>query len=237
MTCRAATHAARAALTRMSYVIERVMAPTAGHPGEIRARRNTGWSTGDAGNSYGVAVRISCDDNGSIFEAATEEPLAQRIAFKRELPAEIDRAASRRTTRPRSQKRQAATELEVEIRPLTGAAARKQIGAIPESVGIMPVHVRVTNRSKFTYRFAGERLRMMTEERVRQQPLGIDEVAAALAPEWADYARRQLMTDGEIPPGAIVEGYLFVPNATYRRAKVVLIETESQEAEGFSVEF
>lgn len=237
MTCRAATRAARTALKRMSYAIESVATATPDRPGEIRAHRNTGWYTGDAGDSYGVAVRITCDDNGSVFKAATEEPLSQRIAFKRDLPGEIDRAVSRRTTRPRPRTQQPAAELEVEIRPLTGAAARKQIGAAPETVGIMPVHVRVTNRSTLTYRFSGERLRMTTEERVRQQPLAMDEVAAALAPEWADNARRQLMPDGEIPPGATVEGYLFVPNAAYRRAKVVLIETESEEAEGFSVEF
>ncbi len=238
LTCRAATRAARAALKRMSYGIEQVTPPEPGRPGEIRGYRRTGSIVGDSGDSYRVAIRIECDDQGSVFSAATEEPLSARLAFTRDLPGEIDRAASRGKPRRPAERASAETaKLQVSIEPLRGASARAQIGANPESVGVMPVHVRIVNRSQLTYRFTLDRLQLITEERTRHAPIAIDEVAAAVAPEWADHVRQHQIGETAIAPGDTLEGYLYVPPAAYRKAKVVLIDTASEEAEGFSVEF
>ena len=238
MTCRAATRAAKAAIKRLGYVIESVVAPSPGNPGEVRALRRTGWYTGDAGSkSYAVAVRITCSDSGSLFEGATEEGFGDRMAFARDLPGEIDRAASRKVSRPRSPVQQPTAELQLILRPLGNSEASAHLGGSPQTIGITPVHIRIANQSEQTYRFATDRLTMMTEERKRQRPIAIAKVLRRTPPEFATRIRESHMDEGSIGPGTVVEGYIYVPTAAYRRAKVVLIDTESEEAEGFSVEF
>ncbi len=237
MTCRGATAAARAALKRMGYGVDTVLPPSPGLIGEIRAVRHTGWYTGEVGATYGVAVRLTCDDRGSVIEAATEEPLQKRLAFRRDFPTEIERAVTTRVRQPRIESRQPLAMLRVSIKPLSGGDAVEQIGGAPEILGVTPVRVAITNRTDLHYRFKVRRLQLVTEEGNRVRPLAIEQVLSKLPPEWRDHARSEQMIDGDIAPGARVSGHVFVPPAAYRRAKVVLIEAESEEAEGFSVEF
>ncbi len=236
-TCRTATKVARATLKRMGYDVQSVVPATAERAGEVRALRHTGWYTGDPGDSYGVAVRITCNDTGAVLEAATEEPLAGRMAFKRDFPTELEKAAARRIRRPRVAARQPLAKLRVSIEPLRGGAAAAVLGASPQEVGLTPLHVRIVNDSTSTYRFDASRLRLRKEGGGSTRPLSLAEVEGRLADEWRSHAREKWVNDGTISPGTTVEGYLYVPAAAYRRAKVSLIEAESEEAEGFSVEF
>jgi hypothetical protein len=236
MTCRAATKATRAALKRMGYSVESVTTPSPGVLGEIRALRHGGWSTGEPGDAYQVAARLICDDRGSIIEAATEEGFAARRALERDLPLAVDAATTARTNRPAPTARRAA-KLRLAVEPLRGAAAAQVVGGAPEIVGVTPVRIRVDNQTETLYRLQARRVKLVTQEGRSNEPLDIDEVAAALAPEWQAVARERQLGDVDVAPGTAVSGYVFVPAAAYRRAKVVLIEAESEEAEGFSVEF
>ena len=49
--------------------------------------------------------------------------------------------------------------------------------------------------------------------------------------------REKIIADGGVEPNATMSGFLYFPASAYRRAKLVLIERESEEAEGFAVEF
>lgn len=237
LTCRAATRAARTALKRMGYRVESVAPPAPGVLGEVRALRHTGWSTGNPGDAYQVAARLICDDRGSVIEAATEEGLSQRMAFERDFPLAVDGAVAGAKQNPTAQPLTEAARLHLAVEPLRGEAAASVLGAPPEVTGITPVRVRVDNRTADLYRLSARRVELMTQEGHRNRPLGIDEVAAHLAPEWRTAARERRLADADVPPGATVSGYVFVPAAAYQRAKIILIEAESGEAEGFSVEF
>ncbi len=241
MTCRESTRAAKQALKRMGYVIESVATAEAGKTGEIRGRRYTGWVTGEVTDAHRVAVRIDCDDRGSEIAAATEEGFSKRLDFQRDFPRELDRAASRaaaRTTRrPQASAAAQDAKLQVFVQPLQGPAAAEILGSAPENVGITPVRIQVRNRSELRYRLEADRFKLISEQGNRERPMPIDEVAAALAPEWRANARQRHIPNADIAPGATLDGYIFVPVAAYRRAKVVLIESTSGEAEGFSVEF
>ena len=238
MTCRAATAAARTALKRMGYVVESVLPPSPEQTGEIRAQRHTGWYTGDAGNAYAVAVRLTCDDRGAIIAAASEEPLRRRLAFKRDFPTEISRAVHRRgQQQPKAPSRQPPAKLRVSIVPLGGGEAAELIGGSPEALGVTPVRVAITNHTDLLYRFVANRLQLLSEEGNRERPMTIGQVVERLPAEWHGQVRSDQLVDTDVPAGATVTGYVFVPAAAYRRAKVVLIEAESEEAEGFSVEF
>jgi len=237
MTCRAATAAARTALKRMGYAIDTVLPPAPGSTGEIRASRHTGWSAGYAGDAYQIAVRLTCDDRGSVIEAATEEPFSGRLAFKRDFPGEIERAVSVRVRQPQIAARQPAAELQVSIKPLVGSEAAQQIGGTPEILGVTPVRVTITNHTDLLYRFQVKRLHLVTEEGSRKRPFVIEEVVERVASDWRERVRSEHLTDSDVAPGSSISGYVYVPAAAYRRAKLALIEAESEEAEGFSVEF
>lgn len=237
MTCRSATAAARTALKRMGYAIDTVLPPAPGSTGEIRALRHTGWSSGYAGDAYQVAVRLICDDRGSVIEAATEEPLSKRLAFKRDFPVEIERAVSVRVRQPRIAARQPPAKLRVAIKPLVGSEAAQQIGGTPEILRVTPVRVSITNHTDLLYRFQVNRLQLVTEEGSPRRPFAVEEVVARVPPDWRERVRSKHLTDSDLAPGTTISGYVFVPAAAYRRAKLALIEAESEEAEGFSVEF
>jgi len=237
MTCRAATAAARTALKRMGYEIDTVLPPTPGSTGEIRAVRHTGWSAGYAGDAYQAAVRLVCDDRGSVIEAATEEGLSERLAFKRDFPVEIERAVSVRVRQPSIASHQPPAKLQVAIKPLVGSEAAHQIGGTPEILGVTPVRVSITNHTDQLYRFQVNRLQLVTEEGSPRRPFAVEEVVARVPSDWSERVRSAHMTDSDLAPGTTISGYVFVPAAAYRRAKLALIEAESEEAEGFSVEF
>ncbi len=237
MTCRGVTRATKRALKRMGYVIESVSAPSPGVTGEIRARRNTGSYIGDPGDAYGVAARLSCNDQGAAVEAATEEPFSERLAFRRDFPVELNRAVERKVRRPAAKPSQPAAKLHLYLQPLQGSAAAEVIGGAPETLGITPVRVQIRNRTEFVYRLEVGRFKLISEEGASNRPLSVHQVAAKVAPEWRAKVRSQQIPDATIKPGATIDGYVFVPAAAYRRAKLILIEADSEEAEGFSVEF
>ena len=237
MTCRTATKAARATLKRMGYDVQSVVPPTPERTGEIRALRHTGWYTGDGGDSYGVAVRLHCNDHGSVLEAASEEPLSGRLAFKRDFEKELNVVLSRRVNRPRVEARQQKAGLRVSIQPLGGKAAAEQMGSSPGVSGLTPISIRIVNDSPRSYRFTAQRVRLLSEEGKSARPLTKAGVESRLTPAWKDRVTETWLADGTVLPGTTVEGYLYVPAAAYRRAKISLTESESEEAEGFSVEF
>ncbi len=237
LTCRAATRAAKTALRRMGYVVETILTPEPGITGEIRAHRNTGWRAGYAGDAYDAAVRLTCDDRGAVMIAATEEGLSERMTFRRDFPLEVDRAIAITVRRREPVSRQVETKLKVLVEPLRGTAAAEITGGTPETLGVTPIRIQIQNQTALLYRLEVERFNLISEEGDRNRPMSADRVASKVPPEWRDRVRKQQLSDGDIKPGGTVGGYIYVPAAAYRRAKVVLIEAESEEAEGFSVEF
>lgn len=237
MTCRGATGAARTALRRMGYSVGSVRAPAPGVVGEIRALRHTGWNTGHAGDAYQVAARINCDDHGATIDAATEEPFSQRRVFKRDFAAAVDAAAQARAQRAPAPRASDNNDLRLAVEPLRGEAAAAIAGAAPDVTGLTPVHIRIDNGSTRLYRLHTRRIKLVTQEGQTHRPLDIDDVLARIAPEWHRSVREGDLADTDVAPGATVSGYVFVPASAYQRAQVILIEAESEEAEGFSVEF
>lgn len=237
MTCRGATAAARTAIRKLGYAVDSVLPPAPGETGEIRARRHSGWRTGSPGDAYGVAVRMTCDDNGAAIAAATEEPLRARLAFQRDFPTEFARASLPRVAPPHSATRHPPARLRVGIEPLGGSAAAERLGGSPEATGLTPVRIAISNHTETHYRITVHSIQLVSEEGREVRPLAIDELATRLSAEAFDRVTREVLRDTDLPPGVDVVGYVYVPAAAYRRAKLQLVESDSGEAEGFSVEY
>jgi hypothetical protein len=219
----------------MGYDVNGVRRPEPNAPGEIRGSKLTGWE-GDPGPDSLVLVRITCDNEGAKFDASTTLSITGRIGFRRDFPKQIAAVANRNATRHRAKKAKVETGLAIEVTPLRGGAVQV-FGADFTAVGITPVHVLIRNVTPQTYILETSRLQLVTQEGQRRSALAAEEVEALVPDEARAAVRRNSLSDGTIDPSATLDGYLFFPASTYRRAKVVLTDRESDESEGFSIEF
>jgi hypothetical protein len=118
------------------------------------------------------------------------------------------------------------------------------------AAGVLPVRVTVANRTKHGYRLDPGEVRLTRADQERIAPLGVGAAAARVAGAKAqasagapteaqarEILEHHLFTAVTIDPGAHVSGYLYFPLAEYLRGRVVLTERESEEDEGFLVEF
>jgi hypothetical protein len=237
MPCSEAQRVAKGALLRLGYHPEAVAAPHPGAPGTVIGRKNSGWSTAFPvpGDEYTATVTITCSNQGAQFEARTDEPLPGSLTFKSNFAKAVRTVAERRITRPRLKERPQ-TGLVISVEPLRGGAASAEFGTDLTSSGITPVRVKIDNRTDRTYAFAADGLQLVTQEGERVEPLP-DDQTAKLAASAGDHLRKKRIEDGEVAPKGVISGFLYFPASTYRRATLVLIDQETEEEEGFSVEF
>jgi hypothetical protein len=238
MPCSEAARVAKGALLRLGYHPEVTTAPQAGVPGQVIGRKNSGWSMAnpEPGDDYTATVTITCSNQGAHFEAETDEPIPASLTFKSDFASAVDRMANRRReTRPRVAERPEAG-LVISIEPLRGSEAAAEFGYDLSASGITPVRVKIDNRSDRTYAFSADAVQLVTQEGARAQPLtdaSTDKLAGSLQPT----VRKKRIPDATLAPKDVLTGFVYFPVSTYRRATVVLIDQETEEPEGFSVEF
>ena len=237
MTCRQATATARGALLRLGYEVTEARAPTPQQAGEVRAVKHTGWMTGKPGNDYHALVELRCDNRGTELIAFSDEALLGRLAMRRDFARQVAEVAARRVNRPRASSAPGAeNHLEIALEPLRDGG-RRVFGTDLGAAGLTPVHVLIRNGTPRTYAFAVARLRLVTQEGERHQALSLPDMRGRVGAQIGDLLAARALSDATIEPRATVEGYLFFPASTYRRADAVLIDRESEEAEGMSIEF
>lgn len=237
MPCAQAAGVARGALFRLGYPAEVVEKPAPGRPGTVIGRREAGWATAtpEPGAVYTATVTVSCSNDGAAFAALTDEPWPRSLSFAADFAAAVATVAARKVSRPQLAERPA-TGLVIEVEPLRGSAAVAALGADLPAAGITPVRLTIENRTDRTYEFAAARVTLVTQENARQAPLGPADTGH-LAPAMQSALREAEIADGSVPPRAVQRGFLYFPAFAYRRATLVLIDTLSDEEEGFSVEF
>jgi hypothetical protein len=243
LTCSEATRAARQALMRLGYSITRVTPAKAGAPGTVVATRDTGWSPAspEPGTVHTATVTITCSDSGAEFIAGTDEGFIERMSFPQRFTAAVQAAVGRKTAQPKATNEEPRGLL-VSVEPQRGTAAQHEFGADLPAAGITPVKIEIKNRSDRRYDFKSSDVELLTEEGSHVEPLSLADAVACLGSSPDAAAARQRMSqkelqDRDIPPGLSLDGYLYFKAAAYRRARVVLTDVESDEAEGFSVEF
>ena len=239
MACSQATRVARGALLKMGYTVAAVEAPAAERPGRVVGNKTTGWSPVDpqAGSVHTATVAITCSDRGAEFEAVTDEPWLAKVAFRRDFPAIIAEMAERKKTYRPGIDDVPHSGLNVTVEPIGGRDSVGEFGVDLTGAGITPVRVRIENRTERAYLFRGSTVRLVTESGSRKKPLKAEKVTPALIPPGDRQLARTLIADGEIAPGEVRTGFLFFPSSAYKRASVVLIDRETDESEGLSIEF
>jgi hypothetical protein len=223
LTCVEAQRIAIDTVRRMAYTINETTQATPGTPGVIIASRTDGTHTRN------LMVSVTCTTLGAQVEAKSDQTGLSDLDFSSEFRRTFEAATvNRPPPRPPA-------ESGVDVL-LTPERSVPDVSADLATAGILPVSVRITNHTARAYRFRvkGVRLRSASGERVA--PLGNDALTAKLGAAAAAL-RKQAVHDDDIAPDATLTGFLFFPFNSYSRARVELIDKQSDEAEGFSIEF
>ena len=236
MPCTEADRVAKGALLRLGYSPETTAAPKPGAPGTVIGRKNSGWSSGtpEPGSESTATVTITCSNRGAEFDAQTDEPLPGSLTFKTDFASALQTVAARRVSRPQLTNRPE-TGLLISVEPLRGADAAAEFGADLTSAGITPVRVKIDNRTDRIYAFSADGVQLVTQEGERVAPVA--ETATPLAGDLQATLRDKRIADGRIAPRDVLSGFLYFPASAYRSATLVLIDQETDEEEGYSVEF
>ena len=234
--CAEADRVARGALLRLGYDGDVVTASQPGVPGKVVAHKAGGYDyvTNAATTQYTATVTVTCSNAGATLDAVTDEPLPGSLTFKSDFASMVDAVAARRIQRPQLASRPE-TGMVITIEPLRGSDASSAIGV--DLPGITPVRMTIDNRTERTYAFTAEGVTLESQEGERTAPLSSAEIGKRAGPAAARAAAKHAIADAVVAPHAVIKGFLYVPVSAYRRATVVLIDQETEEEEGFSVEF
>ena len=223
ITCLEAQRLAIEAVRRMGYTVTDSTKPTPGTPGKLVASR------GEGEDQRGMLVTVTCTRLGAEVEAQAEGTVASAgtaTEFQRTFQTVVANRPPPRAA--------AATGLDVILTPEpTGV----DLGADVRVAEVLPVSVRISNRTPRRYQFRVEDAVLVTADGKTARPLDATTVASRLSPEAASAVQRSALHDQDVIPNSEITGYLFYPLSSYSRARVELLEPESQESEGFSIEF
>jgi hypothetical protein len=238
MTCAQATGIARRALLKLGYTIDKVEPAKSGVPGKVVGIRHTGWTprVAEEDDVYRTEITVRCSDAGSTFEGATTEPFTRRLGLRRDYPSAIAAVTQQPVRRPKiSEEPEQGLIITVEAQRSRDADAI--FGADLPASGVTPVQVKIDNRTDRTYAFSRERVKLVTQDGRNATPLSQRDLADKLGAGLPAQLDTKLIADGDLSPGAQRSGFMYFPAAAYRRATIILLDRENDEAEGFNVEF
>jgi hypothetical protein len=109
-------------------------------------------------------------------------------------------------------------------------------GSAVGPTGVTPVRVRITNRTTRHYSFRRRDVVLRTDDGRRVRPFTDHDLSARLGAATATL-QSETLQDGPVVPAATISGVLFFPFDAYVGARVELVDTDSDEAEGFSIDF
>jgi hypothetical protein len=256
LTCVQANEYAFHTLQSMGFAISAFDPAAVGHTGTIHGSRQER-------EVQNVTVNIICLSDGTAnIDASVDSQLFGQVDLKRgfymaftgvaALTAIREAAAREEAQRPLEQKKEKG--LRVLLQPVAGQGAKLDFALDLEVAGILPVRVTINNASARSYNLDPDDVVLIQRDGTRVHPLPIDEVvervgaterakpdgAAATPTDNAAITQRlrdRLLQTRAVSANQQLSGYLYFPLGTYTKGRVTLEDQESEEAEGFVVEF
>lgn len=226
LTCVEAQRIAIDTVRRMGYTITETTKATPGTPGMIIASLTEGTST------RGLMVSVACTTLGAEVEAKSDQTGLSDLNFASEFRRNFDVVTTNRVPpRPPAQ-----SGVDVLVTP-ERSSDLADLGVDLSSAGILAVSVRITNHTPRVYRFQIKGVRLQTAAGERVAALRNDALVAQVGSDPAAALQQKAVHDQDIKPNETASGLLFFPFNSYSRARVELIDKQSEEAEGFSIEF
>jgi hypothetical protein len=191
---------------------------------------SAGRIAGEKEGAKPTSVAITChvDRNIVEMEISQDSPLVDSVDFYKALSdfqlgfyTAFNKVEGRIARNPADQGR-----LYVSVRPMNLVDTQIVFGA--KDLGVLPLKVNIANPTALTYVLETERIVLLEEASGKRiKPLSAEEASLPTPP----------LTDRQIGPGASIQGYLYYPSGTYTGARGSMAEQQSQEREGFSVDF
>ena len=224
LTCAEAQQIAITAVRRMNYTIETATNPLPGAPGMIIGSITEGTT------KRGLLVQVFCTSIGASIEAKTDQGGLADLNFPAEFRRSFEVAAA---ARPPLRK---AAESGVDVLLTPERSGSSDLGVDVSAVDVVPVRVRISNHSARVYGFRVEDVVLHGQDGTRVKAIPVHSLAK-LSPADQETLREKVVADADIAAGETLTGYLLFPFKAYARARVMLIDRDAGEPEGFSIDF
>src|SRR5574337_1266455 len=223
LSCREAQQLATEAVRRMGYTVTDFTRATPGSPGVIVGTREVGT------RKQSMMASVFCSNEGAAIEAKSDTGGIEQLTFASDFRRSLD-AAIQNQPPPRAA---AESGVDVLLTPQRNGGIA-ELGVDLGSLGILPVSVRITNRTSRAYRFRADGVALRNGEGQTVEPLPVSQVRQAAGPA-AEKVTAHALVQGDIPPQGTLTGMLFFPLQAYEHARVELIDLSSDESEGFAI--
>lgn len=259
LSCEEANQVSYKTLRAMGFAVTAFDPAKPGRAGVLKGHRQR---PGPPPYRQHVTVDVECAPTGTSIDAHEDHAFLNQVEFKRGFyhaftnivsMSAAEQAMEERIdegTAPPSQQRH---DLQVLVEPVPGQESKLYFDIDLAAGGVLPVRLTVNNRTTNGYHLDVRQIRLTREDRKRVDSLtpaqAAARIVAARRPETGEPVttlsvdavterlRKEQFTAGAVGPGERLTGYLYFPLAEYRRARVVVVEDRTGEAEGFMVEF
>lgn len=223
LSCEEANRLAYRTVTVLGYTPASLQIAAPGRPGYILAQKE-GAKDGK--------VTITCNDNGAVVEPEKTALAVPSLVGPAERPGEFPQIFAQtfnilRTSQQVVEARGPEKGLNLTLTPLNSFESQIELGADLPAGGILPIKVVIANNTSRPYG--------LDTSKIFLQPASGGRVAP-IAPPAAGQSK-VLQGEMTLQPGQTVSGYLFYPAGQYTSARTTLVDKETDEGEGFSIQF
>jgi hypothetical protein len=257
LTCEQANARTLRTLQEMGFTITAFEPAAAGRRGTLRGTRQER-------GTQNITVVLTCGSQGVDVDASEDGKLLGQLEFKRAFYLGFTSVVQQAMAAEVAAQTGAETPLQehkggglrVLIEPVRGLSSKLDFDLDLPAAGVLPVRITIDNATARTYRFDPADIVLIQKDGTRVRPLPVDAATrriadaerqrAAATPETAvahdsgEIAQRlqqRALEGSSVSAHQTAKGYLFYPLAPYVKARVSLEDKESEETEGFVVEF
>jgi hypothetical protein len=223
LSCEEANRLAYRTVTVLGYTPASLQVAAPGQSGHILARKE--------GAKDGM-VTITCNPDGAVVEPEKTGIAIPSMIGGAERPGEFPQLFKQafnilRGTQEAAAARGPEKGLNLTMTPLNGFDSQVELGADLPASGVLPVRVVISNNTPRPYGVDMSKIFLQSAAGGRVAPV---------APPAAGQSKA-LQGEMTLQPGQTVSGYLFYPAGQYTSARTTLVDKETDEGEGFSIQF
>ncbi len=220
--CEQGNRISRLAIERQGYKVTEFTPAGLGKAGIVK---------GEKQDEKPLVITLFCSRNdGVVMETSSESPVLKKEDFYLAI-SDFERGFYAMFKGERSlvvkdhAPAVASNQLQVTMKPLSLVESKIIFGM--DVTTVLPVQIEITNPTARSYQVEADQIALLTTSGQRVKPLG----------EKGGPFPAPALTSQMVAPKSGVKGYLYFPPGTYTGGRGSLVEKESQESEGFAVQF
>jgi hypothetical protein len=219
--CEQGNRISRLAIERQGYKVTEFTPAGLGKAGIVK---------GEKQDEKPLVITLFCSrNNGVVMETSSESPLLKKEDFYLAI-SDFERGfyamfKGERSLVVKEQTAVVSNQLQVTMKPLSAVESKIIFGM--DVTTVLPVQIEITNPTARSYQVEADQIALLSTSGQRVKPLG----------EKGGPFPAPALTSQMVAPKSGVKGYLYFPPGTYTGGRGSLVEKESQESEGFAVQF